>query len=111
MLACLNNTKHAIECGTSYGVSTMYLALAIHKNNLGRKQDAVGVVTMEKDAVKSARAREVWSEAGAEVEALITLHEGDLLHTLADNTLLPEVVDLLFLDGMFYPLHHQCERL
>lgn len=103
MLACLNNTKCAVECGTSYGVSSIYLALAIHKNTQGHKQDAVGVLTMEKDAVKSARARQIWTEAGKEVENLITLHEGDLLQTLADVALLPEVVDLLFLDGMFFP--------
>lgn len=108
MLACLNNTKCAVECGTSYGVSSIYLALAIQKNTQGHKDDAVGVLTMEKDAVKSARARKLWAEAGTEVEDLITLHEGDLLQTLANVTLLPETVDLLFLDGVFSPLHHRC---
>lgn len=109
MLACLNNTKCAVECGTSYGVSSIYLALAIHRNTQGHKQDGVGVLTMEKDAVKSARAREIWAEAGTEVEDLITLREGDLLQTLADDTVLPEIVDLSFLDGMCCSLH--CELM
>lgn len=105
MLARLNNTKCAVECGTSYGVSSIYLALAIQRNTQGLEQKAVGVVTMEKNTAKAAKAREIWAEAGAEVEDRITLHEGDLLQTLANETLLPEVVDLLFLDGTSVTSH------
>jgi predicted O-methyltransferase YrrM len=92
-------------------VSSIYLALAIQRNIKGHDQKAAGVITMEKDTVKASRAREIWAEAGTDVENLITLHVGDLLQTLADETFLPEVVDLLFLDGTNVTLHHKCRRL
>ena len=103
MLACLNNTKCAVECGTSFGVSTTYLALAIARNARYWRNEADGVVTMEKDSSKLASAKRIWAEAGPGVEEWITAHEGDLLLLLQTENILPATVDLLFLDGNTLP--------
>jgi hypothetical protein len=42
-------------------------------------------------------------EAGKEVEDWILPHEGDLLKVLTFEELLPQTVDLVFLDGKFSP--------
>ena len=101
MLACLNGAKSAVECGTSFGVSTIYLALAISRNVQHNRQDAFGVITVEKDGRKVRAARNIWAEAGDDVESWITSGEGDLLEALVRDDLLPETIDLLFLDGKF----------
>lgn len=103
MLARLNGAKSAVECGTSYGVSTIYLALAISQNAAGKRDDAFGVMTMEKDVAKMGRAKDIWKEAGKEIEDWIQPHEGDLLKLLEMKELLPHTVDLVFLDGMSSP--------
>jgi predicted O-methyltransferase YrrM len=95
----LNGSTTIVECGTSFGVSTIYLALAVSRNASHRRSDAYGVLTMEKDAHKVAKAKEIWAEAGPEVEDWIEPREGDLLEILASDTGLPEKVDLVFLDG------------
>lgn len=99
MLACLNGAKSAVECGTSFGVSTIYMALAISRNVQARREDAFGVLTVEKDTGKVQSAKKIWGEAGEDVEGWISSEEGDLLEVLARDDLLPETVDLLFLDG------------
>lgn len=99
MLACLNGSKSIIECGTSFGVSTIYMALAIRQNALQLGKEAYGVLTMEKDGNKVSRAKKIWVEAGPDVEEWIHPHEGDLLEILQNEELLPKTVDLLFLDG------------
>ena len=88
-----------IECGTSFGVSTIYLALAACTNASGERENGFGVLTMEKSRSKLEQAKKIWKEAGSEVEDWIDAHEGDLLELLEDHALLPAVVDLLFLDG------------
>jgi predicted O-methyltransferase YrrM len=99
MLACLNGSKSIIECGTSFGVSTIYMALAVSQNASRQNREAYGVLTMEKDSSKVARAKKIWAEAGPDVEEWIHPHEGDLLEILQNEDLLPKTVDLLFLDG------------
>ena len=79
-----------VEAGTSFGVSTIYLALAV-----GQNSEHGMVIATEKEESKAARARENWKEAGKTVEEHIDLREGDLLETLKD---IPEV-DLLLLDS------------
>lgn len=101
MLARLNGAKSAVECGTSYGVSTIYLGLAISQNAGGKRDDAFGVLTVEKDKIKTERARGIWKEAGQDIEDWIMPHEGDLLKVLAMQEILPRTIDLLFLDGMW----------
>ena len=100
MLALLNRSKTIVECGTSFGVSTIYLALAVRQNAGHRRSDAFGVLTLEKDANKVAKAKEIWREAGGDVADWIDCYEGDLIEMLTQDKLLPPVVDLLFLDGL-----------
>jgi predicted O-methyltransferase YrrM len=99
MLARLNGSKSAVECGTSFGVSTIYLALVISQNVSGLRENAFGVFTVEKSVMKVQKARELWKQAGKDVEDWIVPHQGDLLEILESNDLLPQTVDLLFLDG------------
>jgi predicted O-methyltransferase YrrM len=101
MLALLNGSKSMIECGTSFGVSTIYMALAARKNAEHRREDVFGVLTLEKDSSKIFEAKRIWREAGSEVEGWIESREGDLLDLLEQEQLLPPVVDLLFLDGKY----------
>lgn len=100
MLAALNESKSIIECGTSFGVSTIYMALAVNRNVGGQRQKAFGVLTIEKDPDKTASAKRIWNEAGKDVEEWIDTRLGDLLEVLKQDDSLPETVDLVFLDGM-----------
>ncbi|KAL4734461.1 S-adenosyl-L-methionine-dependent methyltransferase [Aspergillus similis] len=83
-----------VEAGTSFGVSTIYLALAVSKTKAATGKPGV-VIATEKEQQKAQIAREYWRQCGDEVESQIDLREGDLLETLKEN--LPEV-DLLLLD-------------
>lgn len=84
-----------VEAGTSFGVSTIYLALGVGRN--ARDLGEVGrVVATEKEGEKAAVARGYWKECGEEVEAYVDLREGDLLETLREGV---EDVDLLLLDS------------
>ena len=71
LLARSINAKNIVEAGTSFGVSTMYLALAVGQNvtEARAKGEIVSgkVVATEKEASKAVRAREHWSEAGVQV--------------------------------------------
>ncbi|KAM5368520.1 hypothetical protein ACJZ2D_009497 [Fusarium nematophilum] len=100
LLARSINARNIVEAGTSFGVSTVYLALAVGQNVLEARArgEAVSgkVVATEKEASKAARARRHWGEAGEEVEPWIELREGDLRETLTEG--LPEEIDLLLLD-------------
>jgi predicted O-methyltransferase YrrM len=77
-----------VEFGTSFGISTIYLAAAVADNGSGR------VVTTELSARKVAAARSNLHEAG--VGAPVTILAGDALETLAD---VPGPVELVLLDG------------
>lgn len=99
MLARMNNSTSIVECGTSFGLSTIYLALAAGQNILTTSTKAHGVLTMEMDSTKLAQAREIWAQAGTSVTEWIHSKEGNLLKILADEANIPETVDLLFLDG------------
>jgi predicted O-methyltransferase YrrM len=77
-----------VEFGTSFGISTLYLAAAVRDNGTGR------VVTTELSAAKARAARETFAAAG--LDDVITLLEGDALDTLADLDTAPGVV---LLDG------------
>ncbi|HEU0196121.1 MAG TPA: class I SAM-dependent methyltransferase [Nevskiaceae bacterium] len=76
-----------VEAGTSYGVSTLYLAAAVRDNGGG------SVIATEYEAPKAAMAREHFAQAG--LADCIDLREGDLRQTLQS---LPPVVDFLLLD-------------
>ncbi|PVH79583.1 hypothetical protein DL98DRAFT_516016 [Cadophora sp. DSE1049] len=93
------DARCVVEAGTSFGVSTIYLALGVGENvKYGRGGEGKGegkVIATEKEKSKAEVARRHWAEAGEEVESLIELREGDLLETLKEGV---EGVDLLLLD-------------
>jgi predicted O-methyltransferase YrrM len=90
-LILATGAKYVVEAGTSFGVSTIYLALAVSQNSKEGK-----VIATENEASKAAKAREYWKEVGEEVEKYIELRECDLLETLKDDL---SEVDLLLLDS------------
>src|SRR5262245_12989589 len=65
-----------VEFGTSYGISTTYLAAAVADNGVGH------VLTTELSAVKVAAAQSNLDEAG--LDDRVTILAGDALETLAD---------------------------
>ncbi len=95
MLARSMGATAAVEFGTSFGVSTLYLAAALRDNGGGR------VITSEFEPTKVDRARENFEAAG--LGDLIDLRAGDALETLAED--LPDRIDLVLLDGakQLYP--------
>lgn len=89
MLARGCGARTIVEFGTSFGISTLYLAAALRDNGGGR------VITTEFEPSKVARARENLTAGG--VIDLVEIREGDALQTLSVG--LPETIDLLLLDG------------
>ena len=87
-LARAAKTGTVVEFGTSFGISTIYLAAAIRDRGEGV------VITTELHAGKAQKARENFRAAG--LLDCIDLREGDALKTLRDVT---GGVTLLFLDG------------
>ncbi|KAI1282789.1 O-methyltransferase [Xylaria sp. FL0933] len=88
-----------VEAGTSFGLSTIYLALAVGQNasKLGPEQAKTAkVIATEMEPTKIALARQHWKEAGDEVEPWIELREGDLRQTLASD--LPTEIDFVLFD-------------
>jgi predicted O-methyltransferase YrrM len=84
--------RNIVEVGTSFGVSTIYLALAVGQNGGEGK-----VIATEKESTKAERAREHWKEAGDDlVTRYIDLREGDLLETLKVNV---PTLDLVLIDS------------
>jgi predicted O-methyltransferase YrrM len=77
-----------VEFGTSFGISTIYLAAAVTDNGTGR------VLSTELSATKIAAAQANLAEAG--VAAAVTILPGDALSTLAD---IPGPIGLVLLDG------------
>ncbi|MBN8952979.1 MULTISPECIES: class I SAM-dependent methyltransferase [unclassified Rhizobium] len=89
MLARSTGARTAVEFGTSFGVSTLYLAAALRDNGGGR------VITTEFEPSKVARARENLTAAG--LIDLVEIRQGHALQTLRSD--LPDTIDLLLLDG------------
>ncbi|MBU9373762.1 class I SAM-dependent methyltransferase [Burkholderia multivorans] len=88
-LARSTNARHIVEFGTSFGLSTLYLAAALRDNGGGR------LIGSEFEPSKVAKARAHLATGG--VADLVEIREGDALQTLASD--LPESLDLLLLDG------------
>jgi len=89
MLARSCGARTIVEFGTSFGISTLYLAAALRDNGSGH------LITTEFEPSKIARARENLTEGG--LIDLVEIREGDALQTLSVD--LPETIDLLLLDG------------
>jgi predicted O-methyltransferase YrrM len=79
--------RRIVEAGTSYGVSTLYLAAALRDNKGGL------VIATENEPAKAAAARANFAEGGLADQ--IELREGDMRETLAD---LPGPIDFLLID-------------
>lgn len=88
------NAKTIVEAGTSFGVSTIYLALAATANAAATGGQA-RIIATENEPTKAVKAREHWRECGDEISGVIELREGDLRETLKENL---ENVDFLLLD-------------
>jgi predicted O-methyltransferase YrrM len=74
-----NNARRIVEIGTSYGVSTLYLAAAVRDNVRAGGGDGI-VIGTEYEPNKAKAARRHFEEAG--LAGLIDLREGDLRQTL-----------------------------
>jgi predicted O-methyltransferase YrrM len=77
-----------VEFGTSFGISTLYLAAAVRDNGRGR------VLTTELSGAKAAAARRTFAETG--LDDLVTVLEGDARQTLAG---VGGPVEFVLLDG------------
>jgi predicted O-methyltransferase YrrM len=77
-----------VEFGTSFGISTIFLAAAVRDNGGGR------VITTEMHPDKVRTASENLADAG--LDDLVDVRAGDALKTLVE---LPGPVDLVLLDG------------
>ena len=94
------NFRNIVEFGTSFGISTIYLAQ-------GAKETKGKIITTELIDSKAKRAIENFKNAG--VNDLIELRIGDAMETLKNHK---EPIDLLFLDGwkdLYLPLFQLLE--
>ncbi|MGJ5018889.1 O-methyltransferase [Bradyrhizobium oligotrophicum] len=89
MLARSFEVRTVVEFGTSFGISTLFLAAALRDNGGGR------LITTEFEPSKIARARGNLAAGG--LLDLVEIREGDALRTLSTD--LPETIDLVLLDG------------
>jgi predicted O-methyltransferase YrrM len=87
-----NDARRIVEVGTSYGVSTLYLAAAVRDNIRAAGGDGL-VVATEYEPEKAAAARANFADAG--LTRFIDLREGDLRETLKN---INGPVDFLLID-------------
>ncbi|CAM4401231.1 O-methyltransferase [Zobellia roscoffensis] len=95
-----NRIKNVIEFGTSFGISTLFLAHGVIENE-GK------IITTELIESKAQRAIENFKNAG--VDNLIEVRVGNALETLENHN---QKIDLLFLDGwknLYLPLFQMLE--
>ena len=92
-----------VEAGTSFGVSTIYLALAACANAAVASGTTPRVIATEYEPTKAARARANWQQCGPAIVDAIDLRKGDLLDTLKTNV---KDVDFLLLDSAAPPILH-----
>ena len=76
-----NNARRIVEIGTSYGVSTLYLAAAVRDNVHDTGGNGV-VIGTEYEPNKAAAARAHFEQAG--LSRFVDLREGDLRQTLKE---------------------------
>jgi predicted O-methyltransferase YrrM len=86
------DVRRIVEVGTSYGVSTLYLAAAVRDNVLAAGGDGV-VIGTEYEPEKARAARSHFEAAG--LSRFIDLREGDLRETLRQ---IEDPVDFVLVD-------------
>ena len=99
-LICENNSKNIVEFGTSFGISTIYLAD-------GARQTGGKVITTELLESKSQKAIKNIEEAG--LSDYVQVRPGDAMETLSSYD---APIDFLFLDGwkdLYLPLFKMLE--
>jgi predicted O-methyltransferase YrrM len=99
-LITANNLKNIVEFGTSFGISTLFLAQGILET--GGK-----IISTELIESKAQKAIENFKKAG--VNNLIEVRTGDAMKTLKNHE---EPIDLLLLDGwkdLYLPLFNMLE--
>ncbi|KAK2590714.1 hypothetical protein QQS21_011608 [Conoideocrella luteorostrata] len=95
-LARALDARNIVEAGTSFGVSTIYLAYAASQNAAVGGKPA-RVIATEHEPTKAAKAREYWKQCG-DITDVIDLREGDLRETLKTGV---DQVDFLLLDSKY----------
>ena len=99
-LCCATDARRIVEIGTSFGVSTLYLAAAVRDNIRAAGGNGV-VIGTEYEPDKASAARMHFAEAG--LSGYIDLREGDLRETLKE---IEGSVDFMLVDiwiGMARP--------
>lgn len=95
-----NNCRNIVEFGTSFGISTIYLAQ-------GAQQTGGKVITTE---LLESKAKRAWQNIkDAEVDEFVEIKTGDAMQTLKS---FKEPIDFLFLDGwkdLYLPLFKMLE--
>lgn len=86
-LIAKNNLKNIVEFGTSFGISTLFLAQAAIKTE-------GNIITTELIESKAEKAKENFKKAG--VDSFIEMRIGNAIETLKNHN---KVVDFLLLDG------------
>lgn len=97
MIARAIAAKRVVEFGSSFGISTIYLAAAVRDNcrsSFGEPAPAARVIGSDMEPRKVATARKNIEAAG--LGDLVTILQGDALETLRS---VEAPVDLAFLDG------------
>jgi predicted O-methyltransferase YrrM len=89
MLARSANARHIVEFGTSFGISTIFLAAALKDNGGGM------LIGSEFEPGKVATARE--NLRTAKLAEFVDIRDGEALETLARD--MPASIDLVLLDG------------
>ncbi len=82
--------RRIVEFGTSFGISTIHLAVALRDGDAGGR-----LISTELEPAKAARAQENLAAAG--LSHFVDIRVGDALDTLAEGVEGP--VDLVLLDG------------
>jgi len=94
LIARAIRARRIVEFGSSFGISTLYLAAAVRDNFPGEAAPAAQVVGSDMEERKVAAARKNIHDA--ELSDLVTILQGDALQTLQS---FEGPIDLAFLDG------------
>jgi predicted O-methyltransferase YrrM len=94
LIARAIRARRIVEFGSSFGISTLYLAAAVRDNCPGESAPAAQVIGSDMEERKVAAARKNIQDA--ELADLATILQGDALQTLQS---VEGPIDLAFLDG------------